>query len=191
MGPGGGRAGRDLGAGEVSEARSVIARVTYLEMREHKRVHAPPPMGQGIALMQARGMPVAFYRYLYDQVGREHHWWLRKAMADAELSAIIGAESTHIHVLYADGCPAGYFELDASGLPETVELAYFGLCADYVGRGLGRWFLRCAIDAAWEHGPGRVTVHTNNFDHKAALPLYQKMGFSPIGTGEEEIRLPA
>ena len=137
------------------------------------------------ALMTANAMPVAFYRYLYEQVGRDYHWYLRRVMSDSELAAIMQSETTHLSVLYADGCPAGYFELDSSKMPEAVEIAYFGLCRDYTGLGLGRWFLQNAIDAAWALGPRKVTVHTNTLDHPRALPLYQKLGFEPVGTGEE------
>ena len=102
---------------------------------------------------------------------------------------IIHAETTQIDVLYADGCPAGFFERDSSGLPETVELAYFGLCPDYVGLGLGKWFLANAIESAWDKTPERVTVHTNSLDHAAALPLYQRLGFEPVGTAEETVEV--
>ncbi len=56
-------------------------------------------------------------------------------------------------MLYVDGCPAGYFELDSSRMPDDVEIAYFGLIGKYTGMGLGHWFLGAAIDAAWDRQP--------------------------------------
>ncbi len=35
--------------------------------------------------------------------------------------------------------------------------------------------------------PAKVDVHTNRLDHPRALPLYQKMGFVPVGRGEEQV----
>ena len=59
--------------------------------------------------------------------------------------------------------------------------------ADYQGLGLGKWLLSTAISAAWAHKPGKIILQTNTLDHPAALPLYQKMGFSPVATSTEEI----
>ncbi|MCB1463084.1 MAG: GNAT family N-acetyltransferase [Nitratireductor sp.] len=171
----------------TKKPRKLTAHVTYLEMKERHAVHAPMPSRPQLALMRAENMPVAYYRYLFEQVGRNHHWFLRRAMNDEELAGIIHSENTQIDVLYAGGCPAGYFELDLSALPERVEIAYFGLARDYVGMGLGKWFLAEAIETAWEKGPSRVTVHTNTLDHPAALQLYQRLGFEPVGVGEETV----
>ena len=55
------------------------------------------------------------------------------------------------------------------------------------GRGLGRWFLSSAIEAAWSYKPAKVTVQTCTLDHPAALPLYQKLGFSPVGQKQEVV----
>lgn len=169
------------------KARKLTAHITYLAMREPHGMAPPMPSRPRLALMRAENMPVAFYRYLYEQVGRPYHWFQRRVMDDDALEAVIQAETTQIDVLYADGCPAGFFELDLSSMPEEVELAYFGLCRDYVGAGLGKWFLGNAIEAAWRHGPEKVTVHTNTLDHPRALSLYQRFGFEPVGTGDETI----
>ena len=169
------------------KGQKLTAHVTFLEMARRPSHHFPMPTKPALALMRAKDMPLAFYRYLYGQVGRDHHWHLRRGLDDEALSAIIHAETTQIDVLYADGCPAGFFELDYSRLPEVVELAYFGLCPEYVGRGIGKWFLNTAIEAAWDKGPERISVHTNTLDHPAALQLYQRLGFEPVGTGEEVV----
>ena len=44
---------------------------------------------------------------------------------------------------------------------------------------LGKWLLAEAIRAAWAKLPKRVIVQTCTLDGPAALPLYQKMGFTP------------
>ncbi len=147
----------------------------------------PLPMGQRVALMHVTNMPVAFYRYLYEQVGRAHHWSLRRMIDDAELAAAIRAATVEIAVLYVDGSPAGFYELDLARLPDQVEIVYFGLTPDFQGRGLSKFFLSEAIFAAWAHAPETVAIHTNTLDSPRALSLYQKMGFSPVGWSEEEV----
>ena len=86
--------------------------------------------------------------------------------------------------------PAGYFELDRRK-PGECELGFFGLMPDFIGRGLGRWLLEKAVDAAWSAPDvGRVWVHTCNLDHPRALGLYQKVGFVPFKQFEEPMRDP-
>src|SRR5690242_10655931 len=110
--------------------------------------HVPTPLGTKIAVMRATGMPVAFYRYLYEQVGKSHHWSLRRGLSDEALRAEIHSAACEISVLYVDGAPAGFFELDLSRLGHEVEILYFGLTPDFQGRGLARFFLAEAIAAA-------------------------------------------
>ncbi len=100
---------------------------------------------------------------------------------------IIQGGDTLVEVLYADGCPAGFFELSLADLPDRVEIVYFGLVPDFQGLGLGRWFLLSAVERAWSQGPEKVTVHTNSLDHPSALGLYQRVGFSPVAISEEEV----
>jgi GNAT superfamily N-acetyltransferase len=105
-------------------------------------------------------------------------------LSDEELAAGLVHPGRDIRVLYLDGAPAGLFDLKPHP-PETIELAYFGMMEHALGQGIGRWFLGAAIDAAWSTGPSVVTVQTCTLDHPAALPLYQKVGFSPIGQSQE------
>ena len=82
----------------------------------------------------------------------------------------------------------GTLRLPADYVTESVELAYFGIMEHALGQGVGRWFLGAAIDAAWSTGPEIVTVQTCTLDHPAALPLYQKLGFSPVGQSRELVK---
>lgn len=163
--------------------------ITYLEMRERPSLLKPqPPHGLDgrLMLMKTGRMPVGFYRYLYDAVGREYHWYDRKRWDDAKLGAEIWADGKEIFVLYVRGAPAGYFELDFREEPDC-ELTYFGIIPDFHGLRLGRFFLSSAIARAWDQGIKRLTVHTNTDDHPRALPLYQKLGFVPYAQETAEI----
>lgn len=139
--------------------------------------------------MRATQMPLAFYRYLYEQVGKPHHWMLRRDMGDDELSKVIHSDGVEIQVLYADGAPAGFFELDLTSKPEEVEIVYFGLSPDFHGMGIGKFFFSETVTAAWAHMPGKVTLHTNSLDSPRALHIYQRAGFEPCGYSEETVTL--
>lgn len=144
--------------------------------------HNPAPAGLRLALFRVRKPPLHYYRYLYDAVGGPWLWVDRKRLDDDLLRAIVHDDGVEISVLYCDGAPAGFVELDYRRLPEAVNIAYFGLVPERFGMGLGRYFLRWAIDEAWRRGPAKITVNTCNLDHAGALPLYQKSGFVPVGT---------
>jgi GNAT superfamily N-acetyltransferase len=171
-----------------SEADEPIAvTVTFLEMNAPLPHYPSLPMNRQVALLRTRDIPLHFYRYLMDRVGRKWHWVNVLRLDDEELAAGIHREDRDIRVLYFDGAPAGFFDLKPH-LPGEVELAYFGMMEQAIGQGIGRWFLGAAIEAAWSYGPERVSVQTCTLDHPAALPLYQKLGFSPVGQKKEMVR---
>jgi GNAT superfamily N-acetyltransferase len=158
-----------------SRLKSVI---TYLEMTQRPSSPTPPRPAMPIALMRAQDMPVSFYRYLYNSVGEDWLWYERRIVADDKLAEIIRDPDVYVYVLYVKGAPAGYGELDLRAGKERVELEYFGLLPDFIGLGLGRFFLRWLVDEAWTHEPERVTVNTCDLDHPSALRLYQSTGFN-------------
>ena len=142
--------------------------------------------GGRVMLLKVKRPPVHFYRYLYETVGRDHVWVERTRMSDEDLAAIVQDERVELYVLYCEGAPAGYAELDFRKMPDA-ELAYFGIVSDFLGRGLGSFLLATAIDTAWSKPIERFWVHTNTLDHPRALPLYQKMGFVPYAQEQAEI----
>jgi len=150
--------------------------ITYLEMRERPAAPRLPSPHAKLVLMQAENCTVSFYRYLYETVGTPWLWYARRELDDAALAGEIGKPTTEIFVLYVGGVPAGYFELDAAPARET-ELCYFGLIPEFIGRGLGPFLLRAAIDRAWSRPIARLWVHTRTFDHPKALGHYQRAGF--------------
>lgn len=159
--------------------------VTFLEMLKPPGHYPPLPVGHQLALLRAKTMPLHFYRYLIDRVGRKWHWVNALRLDDEALSARVHDPDREIRVLYIDGAPAGFFELKP--WPEMVELAYFGLMEHALGLRLGRWFLGAAIEACWEYAPKQVMVQTCTLDHPAALPLYQKLGFTPVSRVPEAV----
>jgi len=159
--------------------------ITYLEMFARPGWVVPPPR-EGIAVVHARRPTVAYYRFLYDAVGRDYDWRSRKRLSDAELAALLHDPRLEVHVLMADGVPAGFAELDRR-VGGEIELVQFGLMPEFIGQGLGRYFLQWTIDRAWSYGPRWFWLHTCAKDHPAALPNYLKAGFAVY---KEEVKDP-
>ncbi|HEY2017515.1 MAG TPA: GNAT family N-acetyltransferase [Bryobacteraceae bacterium] len=162
--------------------------VTFLEMTGKPTVFAPLPKGK-IAILRAEHPPVHFYRYLYDTIGREYFWVDRKKVDDHKLAEIIQDPQVELYVMHVDGCPAGMAELDFRK-EGTGHLAYFGLMPEYIGRGLGFFFLHQSVQIAWTKPISRFLVNTCTLDHPRALPLYQRAGFSPYSREDRYIELP-
>lgn len=169
--------------------RKIKTTVTYLEMKENPHLVAPhPPLVEPLALMQTKRIALPFYRYLFDAVGRPYKWISRKLLSNDQLAAIIHDDLVEIFVLYLDGAPAGYFELNFTKMPDA-EISFIGLTPEHVGKGLGSYLLKTAISRAWEKGPSRVHLQTCTLDHPRALAMYQRCGFVPFGQKEELIEL--
>ncbi|MBL4864004.1 MAG: GNAT family N-acetyltransferase [Rhodobiaceae bacterium] len=165
--------------------RKVKTTVTHLEMLEDPHLRCPLPVGK-TAIMRAERPPAHFYRYLYDTIGRDYFWVNRRALSDTDLLKIIHDEQIYIYVLYMNGAPAGFAELDLRSMP-TADLSFLGIMPEFIGKGLGRFLLCETIGLAWMHHPKKLIVQTCTLDHRTALPLYQRNGFTPCG--QEEIEL--
>ena len=159
--------------------------VTYLEMTAPPVNPTLPRPALPIALLRTPNIPVSFYRYLYETVGEAWLWCERRRINDKTLCTMIHDEAVEIFVLYVNGAPGGYGELKQNSGGE-VDLAYFGLLPEFVGRGLGKFFLRWMIDQTWRSEPTRVTVNTCDLDHPRALKAYQSIGFVPYRRETQE-----
>lgn len=154
-----------------------MLKTTYLQMFDRPQRVASSLTREGLAIVHARKPTLAYYRFLLDSVGKKWNWEGREKLSDAELSVIIHDPRDEIHVLFVDGVPAGFVELDRR-IEGEIEIVFFGLMPEFIGRGLGKFFLQWAIDKAWDYGPNRLWLHTDTEDHPAALPLYLRMGFA-------------
>lgn len=159
--------------------------ITFMEMCSPPTQPAPPPPAMRLAVMRAERCTVAFYRFLYNTVGERWLWTDRRTLPDRDLAAIIQDPLVEILVLHGGGVPAGFAEIDRRSGAD-IQLAYFGLMAEFIGRGLGRFWLHWTVNAAWQHRPQRLWLHTCNFDHPRAFALYQRAGFVPY---RQETRL--
>jgi len=154
----------------------MLVKVIYLEMFARPQRVVPPPR-DGLSVVHAKRPTIAYYRFLYDAVGGPWPWLSRKKLSDQELARIIHDPRDEVHVLHVEGVPAGFAELDRR-IEGEIELVQFGLVPEFIGQGLGKYFLQWAIDKAWDYGPRRFWLHTCTLDHPNALPNYQKAGFT-------------
>lgn len=154
--------------------------VTQMELRP------PPPgrletpqTGETLMLAPVENISLPFYRHLYQEVGRAHHWTSR-LLPDDVLAAEVQKPEVMVHVLYADRVPAGWFELDVGRRVGETRIVHFGILPEFRGRGLARYLLSEAVHAAFRCGAPLVTLETNTLDSPVAMRLYQDAGFCPV-----------
>lgn len=160
----------------------------------------PRPLPAEVRLERAEAISPEYARFLYALVGGAWHWtdrlrWSRQQWVD-EL-ALPGRE---FWVLYGGGVPIGYLQLHP--VPEAdgthVEIRYFGLAEQGLGRRLGGPLLEHGIAGAWSLPDRsglppvvRVWVHTCSLDGPSALSNYQARGLEVYAVEETDEDLPA
>lgn len=151
---------------------------TYLEMTDPAEFEPAYRSDITPVIARAERCPASFYRYLYREVGRRYHWVERLDWTDDQILEHLRQPSLSLWVMYVDGSPAGYFELQREE-DCSIEVAYFGLLPEFIGAGLGKHLLSFGVQRAWDDGACRVWLHTCTLDDPAALPNYLKRGFKP------------
>jgi GNAT superfamily N-acetyltransferase len=163
---------------------------TYLEMRDPSELQGARSDDPRIRIERMHECPASIFRYLYVEVGRNYHWIDRLPWTDADIVAYLSQPEISLWLMTVDGATAGYFELRRCE-DGSVEIAYFGLLPEFLGRGLGKHLLTRATEQAWAMGANRVWLHTCTLDDRAAMPNYLKRGFRPFKTEEYVVDLPA
>jgi GNAT superfamily N-acetyltransferase len=165
---------------------------TYLEMTskdELKPKYATLP----VEIKQVEITLPEFNHFLYATVGRDWYWYDRLEWSYAQWQSWVERPELQTWVLYLQGTPAGYFELEKQNDDvnnNDVNIAYFGLLPQFIGKGLGGYFLGAAVEKAWAFGAERVTLNTCTLDHESALNNYQSRGFKIYKQKTESKTLP-
>lgn len=147
----------------------------YLQMLSRDALRpARPPLGE-VAVRRAEIPLPALSRFLYTAVGGEWYWRDRLPWSHARWMQWLDRPEVQTWILYERGTPGGYIELEKQAA-DDVEIVYFGLMRQFLGRGLGGHLLSVGLEQAWAMGAGRVWVHTCTLDGSAALANYRARG---------------
>jgi GNAT superfamily N-acetyltransferase len=150
---------------------------TYLEMHSPNQLRAKRCADGRFEVREKKERDWRFNRDLYLAVGEMWSWDDKRGWTDEQWKEYGLAPELRTFGAYYDNSLAGYYELrrdDEGG----VEIAYFGLLSEFIGRGFGGALLTSAIEEAWRMSPSttRVWVHTCTWDHPRALANYEACG---------------
>ena len=149
----------------------------YLEMTSAAELK-PKLDSKGLIVKECEIKQFQVNKFLYQFVGAAWEWTDKLKLSDANWQAYAENDNLRTWIAYYKGTIAGYFELQQQA-EGTVELAYFGLAKNFIGKGFGGYLLSQAIKEAWGWGnTQRIVVHTCSLDHPSALNNYKARGFS-------------
>ncbi|MBN2030755.1 GNAT family N-acetyltransferase [bacterium] len=157
----------------------------YLEMRSASSLKAKNN-SKGLQIVECEIKQYQVNRFLYLFVGEKWNWTDKHSWSDEQWKAYAENDNLRTWIAYYQGSPAGYYELQKqhSG---NVEIAYFGLAPEFIGKGFGGYLLSHAIRSAWDwEGTKRVWVHTCSLDHPNALRNYKARGMVVYRVETEE-----
>jgi len=160
---------------------------TYLEMREASELKPALSDDPLIRIEAQRDCSIDLFRFLYVEVGRNYRWIDRLPWTDEDIHSHLARPEVSVWLMKYDGETAGYFELRKCE-DGSIEIAYFGLLPQFIGRGLGKHLLTSATQQAWADGANRVWLHTCTLDDPAAMPNYLRRGFQPFKTEQYTIQ---
>ena len=148
--------------------------VTYMQLLKAPSV---PARAAGSERMGLERLTREAYLALYTKVGAPLRWDQRLSISDAEHEAMLTGNSCRIYVARgATGDALGFCEFDRGEFP-AIELKNFGMVPEAQGRGLGPQLLGMALHQEWQTGPARIWLHTDTWDHPAAVRVYERAGF--------------
>jgi GNAT superfamily N-acetyltransferase len=175
---------------------TTTVRTTYLEQTDPSDLQpALPPFDVDVIRAQVPSPELS--HFLYTAVGGDWYWLGRLDWSLDRWREYVNRPGVETWVAWHRGTPAGYIELE--GQPDgVVEIAYFGLLSDFIGRGIGGYLLTVGTARAWDlasrwpqrDATQRVWVHTCDLDGPHALANYQARGFRIYQETDKDEDLP-
>lgn len=135
----------------------------YLEMTDPSQL-VPKRVERDDLTVAKVGTPCPeFNRFLYSAVGGDLNWRSCLKWNYERWLEHLSRPGTATWVVYVDGTPAGYAEMQRRASAE-VEILCFGLLPQFRGQGFGAHLLTEALEKAWAMDARRVWLHTCTLD---------------------------
>ena len=148
----------------------------YLEIKSLDELLAEKKPSNNCTLEQVSPNDFQLNKFFYKQIGKNHQWVDRLAWTTKNWTEYVSSPNVLTFILKKNLDTAGFFELIYHKNKSEIEIAYFGLLKEYIGKKLGGYMLSEAIKISFLYNAKRVWVHTCSLDHKNALKNYLSRG---------------
>ena len=171
---------------DISKLITTQIRVHYLQMNSKPIFDFNKWQGINFSFQDlAKPINTEHYLSIYKSVGYKYNWFDRLFLSKGELGQLINKPNTIVSEFRINEILAGWAEFVCES--DFVEIQYFGLTEEFIGKGFGKLFLSLCIEKAWSYNPNSVQLNTCELDHKNALNVYKSLGFVEYKT-QMEIR---
>jgi len=154
----------------------------YLEIKSIKDLSEVKKPSVDYLLIKVFQNDFQLNKFFYKQIGKYHQWIDRLVWNDKNWIKYVSDPNLFTFVLRKNDDIAGFFELLYHKDKFEMEIVYFGLLQDYLGKKLGGYMLTEAIKRSFSYKIKRVWVHTCSLDHKHALKNYLSRGMKIYST---------
>ena len=148
----------------------------YLEIKSLNQLSEIKKPSNNYSLNQVVPSDFQLNKFFYKQIGKNYQWLDRLVWTDKNWIEYVSDPNLLTFVLRKNNDIAGFFELLHHKDKFEMEIAYFGLLQEYLGKKLGGYMLTEAIKKSFSYNIKRVWVHTCSLDHKYALKNYLSRG---------------
>jgi len=143
----------------------------------------------GVQLVEAEVASPELSQFMFRTVGGPWRWFSRLSWNYQQWLDYLTQQQVRTWLLWVKGTPAGYIEL-LKHADQSVEIKFFGLVPQFIGRGLGLKLAQAAVMQAAQWQAAKIWLHTCSADHRSALKNYQHAGFSITHTETTTEALP-
>ena len=148
----------------------------YLEIRSINELVEENKPNENVILEKVDPPDFQLNKFFYKEIGENHQWVDRLAWTNKNWMEYVSSPNVLTFILRKNSNIAGFFELIYHKNKSEIEIAYFGLLKEYMGKKLGAYMLSEAIKTSFLYNVKRVWVHTCSLDHKNALKNYLSRG---------------
>ena len=148
----------------------------YLEIKSLDELLVEKKPSNNCSLEKVSSTDFQLNKFFYKQIGKNHKWVDRLAWTNKNWIEYVSSPIVFTFILKKNGDIAGFFELIYHKSKSEIEIAYFGLLKEYMGKKLGAYMLSEAIKTSFLYNIKRVWVHTCSLDHQNALKNYLARG---------------
>ncbi|MBB3701074.1 GNAT family N-acetyltransferase [Flammeovirga yaeyamensis] len=157
---------------------TIKVKTTYLELKNNLVTQYTFPFEVDVLPWQPKDTQE--YLKVYKAVGDAWGWTGSTLLDEETLSRRIHSPSRIFYLLKVSDEVAGFIEFVLDDKKE-VEILYFGLTPNFIGKKLGLPFLSTTIDKVIQlYDIKKVWLHTCEYDHPSAIKNYKKVGFEVI-----------
>ena len=153
----------------------------YLEINSLKDLKESDNLFNDFSLVLLDPTNFQLNKFFYKNIGKKHKWVDRLIWSEQQWIDYVSRSNVKTYVLQNKDDLVGFFELIFHLEKKEIEIAYFGILEEFIGKGYGGYLLSEALRIGFKSA-SRIWVHTCSLDHPNAIENYKSRGMKIFKT---------